>query len=83
MEINPMVIAVVATLASIFSIATTSIGLTYLNKTSNHKKSDKGFLIFNIIISSLVLAVCLLYFGLKFKTRSVGLVPAMVPQVAI
>ena len=65
MEISPLVIAIVAAIASILSIATTAIGLK--NKELN--KSDRGFLVFNVVANSLVLIVCLVYFGLKLKNR--------------
>lgn len=68
-----MVIVLIASLSAIFSIATTALGLKYYNEASKKTKSDRGFLIVNMIVSCVVLLACLVYVGLKLKGHSAGM----------
>ena len=85
MEINTILIVIIASVASIFSIATSALGLQYVPKNTK-EKAARGFLTFNVVVSSLVLLLCLVYFGLKLKNRTSGtglssLTPPLLPSM--
>ena len=64
-----MTLFIVAMIACIFSIATSSIGIKTMNDNDTYKKTEGGsfgFLIFNLVIA--VLAMLALIGGLIYKT---------------
>ena len=58
MEIPEIYILIVSAIASIFSIASTSIGIEAFNKNEDWKKSHMGH--FNFIVINLVVSILLL-----------------------
>lgn len=66
-NINPLLLAVIAFIASILSVATTSVGL---RNTPESSKSDRTFLTINMVTSVLLLVLCLVYFGYRYMMRT-------------
>ena len=67
-DINPLLLTVIAFIASILSISTTSIGLK--NTRESDPESDKTYLTISMVCSVLLLLVCLVYFGYRYKMRA-------------
>jgi hypothetical protein len=63
-------IIIVAAIACIFSIASTSIGIQAFNENTEWRKAHSGnftFLIINLVVSILVLILSLVALGLHIK----------------
>jgi hypothetical protein len=70
MEIPEIYILIVSLIASIFSIASTSIGIQAFNENLPWKNSHKGnfnFLVINLVVSIMVLLLALVALFLKYK----------------
>ncbi len=66
-NVNPLLLTVIAFIASILSISTTSIGL---KNTRDDQESDKTYLTISMVCSVLLLVLCLVYFGYRYKMRA-------------
>ncbi len=69
MEVNPLVLAVVALLAGLAGITTNAIGINDID-VKTHQKAHI-FLIINLVISVLVSVGSLVYIGLHLKSGNV------------
>jgi uncharacterized BrkB/YihY/UPF0761 family membrane protein len=72
MEISRIYILIIAVIASIFSIASTSIGIQSFNKNKQWKDdhtSNYGFLVVSLIVSILILLLSFVGLYFYFKTK--------------
>lgn len=72
MEIPEIVIAILALIACVFSIATGSIGIHALNSNNTYKDEHKpnfGFIVFNLVIAIIIACVALFDIILIIKNK--------------
>jgi hypothetical protein len=70
MEIPEIYILIVSVIASIFSVASTAIGIQAFNENlpwKNSHKTNFNFLVVNLVVSIIVLVFALIALFLKFK----------------
>ncbi len=72
MEVPEIVIAILALIACVFSIATGSIGIKAFNMNNEYKEKNKpnfGFIVFNLVISIIIACVALFDIILILKNK--------------
>ncbi len=69
----PMLIPIIAIIACIFSIATSSISVKTFNDNNEYKETNKNsfnYVVFSLVVSIILLIVSIVYLGIVIQSKA-------------